>query len=173
MKRYNFFKTFWILSFLCFTLINPNLSCRPGAGYVMPTIEEQTEKASAIVKGIVKKVREPKSGIGVTVVLKQAKFIKGCGPKRLVISNFRSTAACGAGIPEVGDTIMVFVCPKRKRKIKRTRFWKVNQIAIGAGMINVKYQIDDVNWIQDKIREEYGELGLCESQGECLARIDE
>ena len=173
MKRFNLLKTFLIMSFFSYTLINPILSCSILPDYVFPTIEEQTEKASAIVRGIVKKVKNPKIGFKASVILTQTEFIKGCGPKRVIISNFNAGSFCGAGIPKVGDEIMVFVCPKKKNQKKKIRRWNVNQITAGAGWIYVKDKMDDVNWVQDKIIEEYEELGLCQSQGKCLTRIDD
>ena len=162
-----------IVLFLTFIFINPIFSCRPGPGYIMPTIEEETEKASAIVKGIVHRVKDSRKGSSKKIILKQTKFIKGCGPKKIVVSNFRSTAACGAGIPKVGDKVMLFICPKRKTKWGRTRFWKLNSIGIGAGMVYVEHELDSVNMVQDKIRNQFGGLGLCKSRGECLKRPDD
>ena len=121
MTRFNLLKTIFMMTFLSCALINPILSCSVDSSFVFPTIEEQTEKASAVVRGIVKRVKSQEGGSNATVILKKAKFIKGCGAKRVVISNFSADGLCGSGIPSVGDEIMVFLCPKKKETKKKTK----------------------------------------------------
>ena len=68
---------------------------------------------------------------------------------------------------------MVFFCPKKKNQKRVIRRWTINQFAIEAGMIYVKDRMDEVEMIENLIKEEYGKLGSCKSLGKCSRRMNE
>ena len=54
-----------------------------------------------IVQGIVDQVHTDFIQ-NTNIILKETKFIKGCGPKKIKVIDFKNTGACGAGIPKEG-----------------------------------------------------------------------
>ena len=138
--------------FISLTLPHLSLSCSVGPGYQFATNQEQITLASTVVFGRVDQVdytipnNEAIITLGPYRVWKSWHLRRSRKPRKLQISGFRSTAACGSGIPQVGDEVVLFLCPNRDRKTWlnarsrawRKRYWSLNNIAVFTGMKYVK-----------------------------------
>ena len=136
---------------LIFMLPFLSFSCSVMGDYKFATVEEQFELASSVFYGRVKNVHEIIENNLATITLSNYRVFKSPyinnfrnKPRTLEISGFRSSAACGTGIPKKGDKIIVFVCPNRnkddwilKTSFWRKRYWSLNQIAVFTGSILV------------------------------------
>ena len=65
-------------------------------------------------------------------------------PKELEIQGFKGGSLCGPVPPPIGTRIVVFVCPNKDLKTWKTgkgnwemKYWNLNRVAIGAGVISV------------------------------------
>jgi hypothetical protein len=141
---------------ICLALPYLLLSCSVGPGYKWATDEEQVTLASTVIWGVVDSVVEtlPNNKAVITMeryqVWKSSHLRKRRRGRRtkikLEISGFRSTAACGAGMPSEGEELILFLCPNRDSKtwlnpsnpFWRKKYWKLNDIAVFTGMIRAK-----------------------------------
>ncbi len=89
------------------------LNCSIGGTFLHATLEEQIDFAGVIVVGYVDKSTN-QYGVGEVEIINLT-YYRGCGDQsRLKINNFHSNAMCGAGIPKVGERIIVFACGNEK-----------------------------------------------------------
>jgi hypothetical protein len=144
------------LTILSACLMLPALysSCSPLPDYRPPTISEQVNNAGSIFAGRVKKIITVVPYQTWTVILEKYRILKrgeltrrGWQPRYLEISGFAGASLCGPAAPNVGDEIVVFVCPNKDKSTWRTpkrkrywgkRYWSLNKFVIGSGMINLK-----------------------------------
>ena len=137
---------FWLL--LCLTLTLPTSPCKVAPDYQFATDEEEITLASTVVFGRVGQVDYiiPSNVAVITLdsyqVWKSWHLPTSRKPRKLQISGFRSSASCGSGIPKVGDSVVLFLCPNWDRKTWlnakgrawKKRYWKLNDIAVFSGM---------------------------------------
>ncbi len=101
-------------------------SCRVSADYNWATVEEQAQRAGVVFKakvtrhyGTVNSGRVSVSGV---------EYYKGCGPSSGIVQGFRSSAACGIDRPQIGSTMIFFVCDDGFN-------WTLNDIAVATGAV--------------------------------------
>ena len=78
-------------------------------------------------------------------VLKSS-YIRRRGPRNIEIAGVKGGNLCGAGIPKVGEEVIVFVCPNRNRSTWRRnrgrwwkKYWKINQYKAYSGLIKAPH----------------------------------
>ena len=104
------------------------LQCKPAPGWVPPTINEQVSLSGVVFKGIVVKV----SGTpykGFVVHYNKVEYFKGCGPTKVRVTGYTSSAACGVDAPAVGSVNFVFACNGKD--------WALNNYTIGTGSVGL------------------------------------
>ncbi len=99
--------------------------CSPAPGYVAATLKEQIDFAGVILIGTVTSIS---NGFNATAQLENVKYFRGCYGNAISVEGFNHSASCGAGIPSVGQKIIVFACGE-------TGSLKLNQYIIHTGWV--------------------------------------
>ena len=110
---------------LVWTLISFGFGCELGNEPLYPAIYEQAINSGSIIRGIVHKVEND------IVTLKKTQFLKGCGPRTVVIKGFKGFSNCGVDPPNLKSEVLVFVC---KESFNR-RWWRLNDYTNFSGLI--------------------------------------
>ena len=140
-----------------------------------PTLEEQTDLASAIIRGKVTKVSgDINSG---SIEMKVLEYVKGCGDQTIVlVTGFTNSAMCGVGTPKVGAEVVVFVClgsPDRK-------IWVLNKYTLFTGMYGISSEVAGeeakrrakLGELRNRVSGKYGCCSCCQSFVEKCGRRD-
>ena len=117
--------------FLAIFLLKFVSLCSVTPDFQFATLEEQINFAAIILTGTVTSVSDPINEA--TIGLTDLQFYKGCLQKTSVtISGFRGSSLCGAGIPDVGDKIIVFACENDLNEADL----KTNQFVLFTGWVD-------------------------------------
>ena len=159
------------------SLIQISSGCSVTPDFNFPTIEEQTDLASAMIRGKVSKVTgDINRG---SIELDVLEYVKGCGHKGTVaVTGFTNSAMCGVGRPKIGDEVMVFVCAENSSRTK----WSLNKYTLFTGMyyLSSDFIKEDekrrakVEELRTRVRKRYGCTACCKSfLNKCGKREDD
>ena len=157
--------------FLC--LAGSASGCRYSPSFEFATVAEQARRAAAVIRGTVQEIISGHKGYAVTLILSVSDYLKGCGQKTVIVSDFRSSALCGSGIPRLNEEIIVFACetnslsPFFKYQLQK---WRVNNYQFFAGVWFIEYIDVPSGGLEQHIRDELkldNEPNDCSSLGSC------
>ena len=137
-------------------------SCKMTSDFVWPTPEEQSKLAGAIIIGQVFKQTQDKTTGETLITLKKSQYIKGCGPRTVVIKGYTSSASCGVDSPDVHSQVLVFVCQESVNR----RWWSLNQIRAHAGHI-LNPTVEDITKVKEIVQSEFECPDCCGSITKC------
>ena len=108
-----------------FLVIPATQGCQPAFPPLTPSIYEQSTYSGTIIQGLVHKIENGE------ITLKKSKFLKGCGPRTVVIKGFSGVADCGVDLPSLKSHVIVFVCQDSPNR----RWWTLNKYVDFAGSV--------------------------------------
>ena len=156
---------FWI--FLSIHLLQ---SCSVTEDYEFATIEDQVNNAVSVIHGTIKEIVEKNENYEVTAKMTVKQYYKGCGQDEVVVSGFYDTAACGPGVPEKDDEVVVYVCHKNSDDVSSTeltRDWKINSYKVHSGVTFVKKESDIIQKLDEMIKNKPSSNSDCSTLGVC------
>ena len=106
--------------------------------WVSPTLEEQINNAGIILTATVKSVPQNFGG-NTSVDLENVQYIRGCNKQEITVDNFKGGNMCGAGVPNIGDKIIVFGCGDRdvSRNIRLHNFLVIQGLLDGVKKMKI------------------------------------
>ena len=114
------------------SIISLYQACSLSSDWIAPSIKEAAELAGAVIVGRVKEHINPNSFIISEIILENAVYYKGCGPRQVKISGYSQSSMCGIDAPKVGTEVMVFVCRNPKGE------WSLHKYTAYAGQYLLK-----------------------------------
>ena len=137
-------------------------ACSVPQGFKFATLEDQVNNAGAIVEATAgKNFAEDKVNFGL-IKFNDVRFLKGCGPEQITVEGFKNSAACGAGIPSVGDKVVLFLC-----KGSDETNWKINDFSVSTGVVFLKYKKNSLSRVRNLVLSKFGSLGKCSTLSKC------
>jgi hypothetical protein len=148
-------------------ILNLSLSCSVAPGYKFATLTDQVNNAGAIVEATAgKNFAKDKINFG-QIKFSNVRFLKGCGPKEIIVEGFKNSAACGAGIPKKDQKVILFLC-----KGSDESNWVVNDFKVSTGVLFLNNKKNYSSQIKTLVLNKFGSLGKCSTLSECKKKID-